>query len=63
MILGRYAIIILLTLLVLNVAPTVLFAKKARQVRMRMIIIALRSGDPDGKPESTTLLTLLPVLL
>ncbi|EDN5135852.1 hypothetical protein CSP17_000342 [Salmonella enterica subsp. arizonae] len=44
-------------------APTVLFAKKARQVRMRMIIIALRSGDPDGKPESTTLLTLLPVLL
>ncbi|EDT7270723.1 hypothetical protein AHT79_000868 [Salmonella enterica subsp. enterica] len=27
-----------------------------------MIIIALRSGEPYGEPESTTLLTLLPVL-
>ncbi|EDV6116726.1 hypothetical protein ACV01_004076 [Salmonella enterica subsp. enterica] len=27
-----------------------------------MIIIALHSGEPYGEPESTTLLTLLPVL-
>jgi hypothetical protein len=30
---------------------------------MRMIIIALHSGRPLREPESTTLLTLLPVLL
>ncbi len=39
------------------------FAKSVGQVRMRMIIIVSRSGDPRGEPESTTLLTLLPVLL
>ncbi len=39
------------------------FAKSVGQVRMRMIIIVSRSEDPRGEPESTTLLTLLPVLL
>ncbi|EKY3118100.1 hypothetical protein SMY46_002739 [Cronobacter turicensis] len=40
------------------------FLKKAGHMRMIMIIIAMRSGGtPTDHPESTTLLTLLPVFL
>ncbi|KAB1000013.1 hypothetical protein FZI39_13175 [Cronobacter sakazakii] len=41
-----------------------IFSKKAGHMRMIMIIIVMRSGGtPTDHPESTTLLTLLPVFL